>query len=64
MRVRDARDYIESIYRERVENLLKEVREELPEDYVLLLKVRSHYLRIRASGTTTYTRLTRLRSAC
>jgi len=55
VRARDARGYIESVYRERVENLMREVREELPEDYVLFLKVRSYYVRIRASGTTIYT---------
>jgi len=43
---------------------MREVGEELPEDYPLFLKVRSRYVRIRASGTTIYTRLTRLRSAC
>jgi len=64
VRNRDARNYIEFVYKERIENLLKEVRKELPEDYVLFLKVRSHYLKIGASDTTTYTRLTRLRSAC
>ena len=64
MRARDAREYIESVYRERIENLMKEVRNGLQEDYVLFLKVKSHYVKIRASGTTIYTRLTRLRSAC
>ncbi len=64
MRARDAREYIESMYRKRIENLMNEVKNELPEDYVLFLKVKSHYVKIRASGTTTYTRLTRLRSAC
>lgn len=64
MRTGDAREYIESVYRKRIENLMKEVRKELPEDYVLFLKVRSHYVRIKAGGSTAYTRLTRLRSAC
>ena len=64
MRTRDAREYIESVYREFIENLMKEVRKELQEDYVLFAKVRSHYVKIRISDTTTYTRLTRLRSAC
>ena len=64
MRARDARDYVESVYREFIENLMKEVREELQEDYVLFAKVRSHYVKIRVNDTTTYTRLTRLRSAC
>ncbi len=31
MRARDAREYIESVYRKRIENLLREVREELLE---------------------------------
>jgi len=64
VRAGDAREYIESVYKKRIENLTREVREELPEDYPLFLKVRSHCVRIKASGTTTYTRLTRLRSAC
>lgn len=64
MKAGNARDYIESVYRERIENLMKEVKEELLEDYVLFLKVKSHYVKIRASSATTYTRLTRLRSAC
>jgi len=53
VRARDAREYIESIYRERVEDLMREVREELPEDYMLFLKVKTHYVKMRASGTTT-----------
>ena len=55
VRTRDAREYIESIYRERIENLMKEVRKELQEDYVLFAKVRSHYVKIRVSDTTTHT---------
>jgi len=39
------REYIESVYRERIENLMKEVRKELQEDYVLFAKVRSHYVK-------------------
>ena len=62
MRTRDAREYLESVYRVRIENLMKEVREELPEDYILFLKVKNHYVKIGASGTATYTRLTRLRT--
>ena len=64
MRARDAREYIESVYRERIENLMREVRKELPEDYVLFSKIRSYYVKIDASGSTIYTRLTKLRSAC
>ncbi len=64
MKVRDAREYLESVYKARIENLMNAVKEELPEDYILFLKVKSHYVKIRASGTTTYTRLTRLRTAC
>ena len=55
MRARDAREFIESVYREFIENLMKEVRKGLQEDYMLFAKVRSHYVRIRVSDTTTYT---------
>ena len=64
VRARDARAYLESVYRMRTENLMKEVKEELPEGYILFLKVKNHYVKIGASETTTYTRLTKLRTAC
>lgn len=49
MRARDAREYIESVYRERIENLMREARKELPEDYVLFAKVKSYYVKNRRS---------------
>ena len=56
MRARDTREYIEPVCREFIENLMKEVRKELQEDYMLFAKVRSHYVKIRVSDTTPYTR--------
>ncbi len=35
MRARDAREYTKSVYKQRIENLMNEVKEELPEDYIL-----------------------------
>ncbi len=55
---------MESVYRVCIENLVKEVRKELLEDYVLFHKVKSYYVKNGASGTTIYTKLTRLRFAC
>jgi len=51
-------------YRIRVDNVLKDVGREFPEEYPIFLKIRAYYVKNQASNTTIYTRLTRLRSAC
>ncbi|MCD6488439.1 MAG: hypothetical protein J7K21_04360, partial [Desulfurococcales archaeon] len=60
----EPRNYLELLYRRRIANLMNEVRKAFPEDYKLFTKIRSYYLKIQASSVTTYTRLTRLRTAC
>ena len=57
-------NYIDEIHRIRVDNLLKEVRREFPEEYPTFLKIRAYYVKNQASNTTIYTGLTKLRSAC
>ncbi len=58
------RNFIELVYKRRIANLMNEVRKTFPEDYKLFMKIRNYYLKIQASSVTTYTRLTRLRTAC
>ncbi len=62
--MRNNENYIEQLYRERIEELLRNARKEFPEDYRLFIKIRAYYTKIQATNLTTYTRLTRLRSAC
>lgn len=62
--LRNPEEYIESVYRARIERLLKEIKKEFPEDYRFFVKIKSTYTRKQATGSTTYTRLTRLRTAC
>ena len=64
MKIADARNFIDELYDRRIENLLEEVRRVFPAEYPIFIKIRGHYSRIQASNVTTYTRLTRLRTAC
>ena len=64
MRTSVARNFIDELYDRRIENLLQEVRDTFREEYPLFIKIRGYYSRIQASNVTTYTRLTRLRTAC
>ena len=64
MRASITTNYIDELHRVRVDNLLKEVREEFPEEYPVFLKIRAYYVKNQASNVTTYSRLTRLRTAC
>ncbi len=64
MRVSATTNYIDEVYRVRVDNLLKAVKEEFPKEYPIFLKIRAYYTKNQASNITVYSRLTRLRTAC
>lgn len=60
MRTSDPISYTNELYREHIDKLLEEVKEEFLEEYQIFLKIRSDYIKTRAANLTIHTRLTRV----